>query len=546
MQFSLSKNGSFSFSKFKTGFPYIFISSVYIADILFFWFRGTTMIDSDASSEMVLSSLLNKYGGIVTDKWYYSTELRVLNTQLVYRLALFLFPADWHLARTFSVAVFLLLLIFSGIYFVKAADLKSYGLLSVGILCCPLCDFYAINVVFNSYYIPHIVISLVSAGLILRIIRLYDTHRKIWFQSILLAVLCFGAGLGGVRQLMIFYVPLMIASLIILFIDVEKRSGTGALRQCLTTAVRENILIILSFASLLFSTAGYLVNNLVLSNIYHYRNYGGKLFGSLDLQNFINSLSCFLSLFGWKENAEVVSMKVLADFCACMLGFLVLAMTVLLLKRLTQLSFYNRFLILLFTSIFCLNGIILSTVPIDTSVVTPYWIPILPFAFFMLSSGCRYIREKKRLLGQCLFAGIMITVILCGLRYFRYPLLRGGSYTEPAEWLVDNGYSKGYATFWNSNILTELSNGKIETWTIMNDSNQVTETLHPYEWLQASAHDTETPDGKFFFVVSEEEYKNNCVPAFSGLLDHLYYQDGFLRIYGFDSMTEYKKLIDLQ
>ena len=39
-----------------------------------------------------------------------------------------------------------------------------------------------------------------------------------------------------------------------------------------------------------------------------------------------------------------------------------------------------------------------------------------------------------------------------------------------ASWLVENNYSKGLGTFWNSAILTELSNGKIEMWNIQSDN----------------------------------------------------------------------------
>ena len=41
-------------------------------------------INSDASSEMVLARQLVQERAILSKSWFYSTELRVLNTQLVY------------------------------------------------------------------------------------------------------------------------------------------------------------------------------------------------------------------------------------------------------------------------------------------------------------------------------------------------------------------------------------------------------------------------------------------------------------------------------
>ena len=59
---------------------------------------------------MLLSHVLNSDGlAILSNKWFYSTELRVLNTQFVFKLCLFLFPVNWHAARMLSVAIFLAL-----------------------------------------------------------------------------------------------------------------------------------------------------------------------------------------------------------------------------------------------------------------------------------------------------------------------------------------------------------------------------------------------------------------------------------------------------
>ena len=68
---------------------------------------GQHNLDSDISSEFVLAQLLNEEGRFfLTDEWYYSTELRIVSPVPVYQIALRLFE-DWHMARTFSIAVLL-------------------------------------------------------------------------------------------------------------------------------------------------------------------------------------------------------------------------------------------------------------------------------------------------------------------------------------------------------------------------------------------------------------------------------------------------------
>ena len=91
------------------------------------------------------------------------------------------------------------------------------------------------------------------------------------------------------------------------------------------------------------------------------------------------------------------------------------------------------------------------------------------------------------------------------------------------SWLLDNNYNKGLGTFWNSAILTELSNGEIETWNIQS-SNYYSDwsSFEIYEWLQVKSHRDELPKGPVFLIVNSDEidviYKHphmTAVPAFS-------------------------------
>ncbi|MBS7029451.1 MAG: hypothetical protein KH132_13350, partial [Faecalibacterium prausnitzii] len=80
-----------------------------------------------------------------------------------------------------------------------------------------------------------------------------------------------------------------------------------------------------------------------------------------------------------------------------------------------------------------------------------------------------------------------------------------------ADKMVAEGYENGYATFWNGNVMTELSGGKIQMWvwrdaTLDQHGPDVDEI---YPWLQLTSHDTERPTGKVFVLFSREEFGNN-------------------------------------
>ena len=74
--------------------------------------RIDRLLDSDMSSEMILGQLLARNNGILSDQWYYSTELRVLNTQLIYAL-FFRLSSNWHFVRMASTLVLWCVLIAS-------------------------------------------------------------------------------------------------------------------------------------------------------------------------------------------------------------------------------------------------------------------------------------------------------------------------------------------------------------------------------------------------------------------------------------------------
>ena len=74
------------------------------------WTVPRTLLDSDASSELILAEKLSREGGIVSSSWFYSTELRVIYNQLVYA-PLFRLTSDWSVVRAVGSIIIQLLLL---------------------------------------------------------------------------------------------------------------------------------------------------------------------------------------------------------------------------------------------------------------------------------------------------------------------------------------------------------------------------------------------------------------------------------------------------
>ena len=102
------------------------------------------------------------------------------------------------------------------------------------------------------------------------------------------------------------------------------------------------------------------------------------------------------------------------------------------------------------------------------------------------------------------------------------------AYSRMANVLLENGYRNGYATFWNANNLTELSDGAIEVWSVEEFNEDTPRNPAIYRWLQEKSHDTERPTGKTFVVWSAEEFAQYGKQNFSYLGKIVFQDDDFV------------------
>ena len=99
------------------------------------------------------------------------------------------------------------------------------------------------------------------------------------------------------------------------------------------------------------------------------------------------------------------------------------------------------------------------------------------------------------------------------------------------EFLEDNGYTFGYSTYWNANVVTAISNGKVEVASIYSP-----ETMDYYLWGTTKDYYKEGyHDGKCFLLLTLEEreaYKEGSVLSNGQEI----YRDDYFVIYSYDSV----------
>ena len=130
------------------------------------WQYGAQWLDSDDSAEMILAELLSREGGILSKNWYYSTELRVLNTQLV-MAPLFCLFSDWRVVRTVGTGILLVILLLSFFFLCRSLKLGKKLIFFAPLIVWPFSREYIQFVLYGLFYIPHLVIIFLTLALCL-------------------------------------------------------------------------------------------------------------------------------------------------------------------------------------------------------------------------------------------------------------------------------------------------------------------------------------------------------------------------------------------
>lgn len=107
-----------------------------------------------------------------------------------------------------------------------------------------------------------------------------------------------------------------------------------------------------------------------------------------------------------------------------------------------------------------------------------------------------------------LFAGVtLLTSASCMYYSMRSPQVESEMRAEVVETAREYGLTRGYATFWNANIVTELSDGEMDVVSVnlRRDGNGDC-TLEEYRWLEAvDDFEMDQPDAPVFLLIGSWE-----------------------------------------
>ena len=488
----------------------------------------------DDASEILHARECFLQKSLVPRSWYYSTEIYILNTQLI-ETPLFFFTQNLILIKTITATVTLAVLFLSTLFLVSSFEIKEKWLvLLCGLLVvCPVSYPMWGLVHFGSFYAPHIAICFFYVGLFLRLsfADISLLRRKIFAGLFLFLAFC--GGLGSIRYFLNFIFPL--AAVVIGRKILLQYRATNELRtRALFEHDRETFWAGLGCA---VCVLGYVVNTLVLANLYSVKNYNKIRFLPLGEATVTGVIDMILEVAGYNSNASVFTP---AGFATVLLGVVAVVGTILLVvhirggvQSLAEASFL-RFVVFICAFTLYIN-ICTEMVARFLCTTIAIFIPVLAL-----------VLRDRRIPGLHRYVlGVSFVILVLTNAFGAWSVFQSkddtAGFRKTCDFLVENGYSFGYAFFGYANPAWFLSNGKLEV-AILKDteaddgSKILSDSYWRSKWLTPRRYYDPDYNGenRVFLLMAADDVKNT--PENPALLrgNVVYDADGFV-VYDYEN-----------
>ena len=535
--------------KWRKYSPYVLLAGSFFLLLLLNLFKQDQWLDSDMAAEMMFSRLLAEEGRFfATPDWYYSTEFRFLYTHWIMG-PLFHIVGSWHVIRMVTNLLSYVLMLAAYYFFMKPLGVKRERVIATSaILLLPFSETMMTHMVMGNTYLFHVIIVFTVFGLFLRLAGGHQGRRMVWLICYLvLAVIC---GVSGVRYLLALQCPLVLTAVVGMLRSSEfeqlrgewnrpgLQNGNGAkLWNALGRSASAKYLWY-SLLGAVGSVAGYAVNVLYVSRNYVFQTYDATnfiaVYQGIFLERLQNAFGSLLMLFGYIPDRGVISLRGVITLVAFLLITVFGYCSVMAGKESKgQRGFVTWFL---YVSFFLNLFVFVFT----TSTMVPRY--YLTIYIFLLPVLCFYLEKEERYfdrLAVCvlLIAGLTLATGKTVLSFVSID--KNADRRKVAAVLEEQGLKFGYATYWNGNIITELTNGQVE---IANVGDGI--YLDFFKWSSPMKYYTEDyAKGEVFLLLSADEVAEaEAAEAHTVAEGRVIYADSAYTVYVYDSAEKLRAL----
>lgn len=490
-----------------------------------------TYLDSDMASELMLAREQADTHSLVQMDWLYSTEVRIVQINLLYALAFLLTPS-FFLARIIGNTLGLMLAMGACVYVCRKARLSwAYALCAAALLPVTASPLYAMAVTVGGYYIVHIAIGLLGAG-----VWLCAAERGRRVPVVAYGLLCLLQGFLSVRYVLCFVCPMVVvAAMEMMLVPSQEHSlRSPHMRFGLLTG-----------AGFIACLAGYAASEIVLPRLF-VSGVGAAssfAFNPLDGMAMVESLAVvaadFLKLLGWRGEAALFSPAGVVNLCVAGTLFLGTVMTRRVYARLgdgPQKRLMQYALAAVMVNLFCfvfIRGTYLNRYQVLAVIF------LLPVLAIVLNRERSQRLRVLFLLLLCVQLGVSQMLVLSDAR-----ASSDGTDDQmaAASFLQENGYTHGYGTFWNVRVMQERTQGAL-TFTgvvpVETEEGAVSEvSLELIRWLEPDAYsDLNVCPGRTFLLLTRQE-EEQLAPWLAMAAAPRIYENGTYSVYGFASSAQ--------
>ena len=492
--------------------------------------EGGYWIDSDSTSELMLGKLLAETDKLVTSDWYYSTSIRVFNINIIYFLCWKIFQS-WKAVRCVSQVLGLMLLYLSQCFFYYKAKSKYY-MLWPNFLLLPISLTYFKFFLFGLYYLPYLYAIFVLLGILFGSLE-SERHLKIY--TIIAGIISFCTCLEGMRLLLNYMLPIFLVVGCLVF-SKERSWNIKSWNR------KDKILSAYGVTMLLSSFAGILVNAIYFQKKYDFVNYDNLGYTTVKVSRIEEVINGYLAVSGY-DSMKIMTLKGVMNglslllFCGLILFVLVAFLKIAVLEEKSR-------IILLYATF---SNAIMMIIFLFTSMMYADRYLLITYVFFV-PAVC-IIMENELIFDKGLWkslfeAGMVMSFLGMSFSSFHWDIKnydKTVGLRETVAYLLENGYHFGYSNFWSANVVTELSNGKIDMYPLKEASEDRQGSmegygkLELYKWLvRKDMEQRKYTDEPVFVLVPEEDYEilNENIAYFTNSAFEIYSNE-YYRVYGF-------------
>lgn len=462
--------------------PQLLFIAAAVISVFTTYYATEHFLDSDVSSELVLAHHLAETGQILSRDWLYSTELKVLHMQLIY-IPLFRVFDDWHLVHYFGALIIQAMMILSYAFLIHETGLsKRVFYLGASLLLLPVSVCYGRIVLYNSHYAPNITLSFFLVGLVMGFAKTDKEKKPVrCIRFLLLMLFSFIGGLSGVRQLMMTHVPMIFSIFLCCFIQDHHKK---AVENVSILSGSRRTFAVCALLAALASFVGLKINTELLSKYYLFNDQAKQALNLVDGSLFDDLLFGYFHQFGFRTGVGLLTIPGILSLGGIAAGGYVLFLAVQKLaerqdekelRKVLLQSFFLSYTLVMFVVLMVSGDVQARCYFVLYRSLTLSWaVPLVLTHLEELPGNMHPLHIKK--LSAWAVVLILFANGLANVTYFNGgeafdQVYEGLSFieadkqeklTDVVAFLSDNGYDIGYATFWEGNIVTEMSDGQIQ------------------------------------------------------------------------------------